>query len=483
MNEQSERYLRDLEYLLNAFDPTMGKRKRGAPHNGLKNRIYDTINRLGVGKSYVTKWEKAKYPNDSVGISDGSLFKSREQLFFIVERLRSVEDILSDSEWEATDRFAIKIAQKRRDRCEEFLIDPGIPGHDIWEDKPLKSRYQDEYASKNLTGCAWNVYYLLYPSFKEPQEPFLAKALMKIMEHDKVHVYNIGESGEGEFRDGNYEFEDSIVQFDLSNESWNVHLKVKLTRRKQKIALGMYCISIDKQIFMGRVLLERINPENSIPNNKIYSFFKNERDYAMIDPRIQNFFSARRNNFLPLRPDVRTLKHLESAYARWHQNSRFLDPSLPNILIGFPISANENYNESIYDDILKFLNNRYSQYYNIDLMPLNNHQIKSYQGYLDDDMRLLKKCRIFLYFSDGAGKLSYGQIQLGFAIAFAKNVAIIGNEGEWSETIKNIKHRSLERIPTSQSLKEAWNSRFNSLKNDVSMYISDVYEKTLTAHK
>ncbi len=387
--------------------------------------IFEQIREKDNGVRVFADWLKLEYPNIK-GLGYTSITQLVNLLLEIKEKLKDRTDELT-----FTDASFGTLKRKIEDISEKASL----------------------YLKKPQFETVWYVYFLHiavteFDFSHSAPDPELGRAVLKLSSDREAKLENISDGISYDY-EGIFEYiNQEVFHFDLKTDakkSRRLHIKFYWQGVEQTIALGTYSTFENDRIVSGNLVLQSVEAgKKKLP--LLMSFKKNRNDFKNVHPAIKEYLCLRNLNYHRISKEVTSVsllaKELKHLQINKPQNSIFLEPhDRPTVFIASPDTADsiDVIRGRILGSVLANLQKNFGDYYNI--VHRNTNISPQYDKDLlpSDSLKLIKTARVFIVIISKSDKASFCWVQLGWAIAYAKRILVLYEEGGISDRIKNLR--------------------------------------------
>lgn len=327
-------------------------------------------------------------------------------------------------------------------KAEKFL---NLSGKFIEHEQRRKSGLNEIASSSSkketdsLSNLSWNMYFLNIQADERHKNAELAKSILKT-DSKGIANWEMLRDEVVEKYIGTYEFlnNNHVVCFDLKslNGSKHYHLKIMFNKPDDEIILGTFSCYDKFMLFSCRALLQKIEISSGQP--EILSFKRDAQKLKDVPMPIKAFLGLKKHNFqkVPKHADepISTIKRLDffttvTSPFNERENS-FLDFAKPILFLATPNPTDDENEGLALNPVIELLDELRLNLANVQVFQ-NNFKGHStfYKNSAYDGLRILRRTRFFiLVITQKIEKTSFSLVQLGWALAHCKYIAIVYNE-------------------------------------------------------
>ncbi|WP_367389000.1 hypothetical protein [Lewinella sp. LCG006] len=283
-----------------------------------------------------------------------------------------------------------------------------------------------------------------YHEVKRTKEPLLQLGVLFLHRDDTVDYYNPIEapvkkfSGTFKITKGNI----AIVDLD-SIGNVDVKMQMQIYYREENLAdlfLGSYMTYHNDRIVRGSLVATQFTNEKKV-ESFLTGYNSNKAKLAQISPVILEFLSIRKYSYKRVPDEIYSIAALEKFLSSdFHENpeKRFIEGEKPSIIIASPNSSISSEvfskNQSIIDKVKNSIEARFPGkleiYIKSEQMPLDYKD-----AIAPPSLKYIQRTRIFFLVYTSTSKASFSLVQLGWAMAYCKQIVIIYQKDSLSDNI------------------------------------------------
>lgn len=326
----------------------------------------------------------------------------------------------------------------------------------IWTFLDYSKKYLAEVVKDSFSNKVF-LFYFMHLGEDNVCEPQLASVILQTQTNGEVSLINLDSSDDpfSEDYSGTYKFLRKDVLFvDLMSDDQSrvLHLKITFHSSEDEIMLGTYNTFNRRRVFSGALVLHQFTKKKIERYNikpALLSWYKNQEGFKKIPKAIREYLSLRYQNFYLLpepHPDLKALKlFVDSSDILDGRETQFLEVSQPYLFLAYPQLGENDKEGQISNGLKEMIKGVEETAKKNNLRPIIKG-VKEGDFKSTNSLKMIKTARFFvLIIPEKQEMISFSSIQLGWALAYCKNIMIFFEPESITDRFKSLEAFDVER--------------------------------------